>query len=245
MLPLDSQWRDESGRRAALADYLHARPAIVVPGYFECANLCSVVLQGLAAGLAATPLRAGRDFEVAVISIAPLETPAAARRRRDAVLGVSPERHAGWHFLTADDAAIRRVTQALGYRYAYDEPGHQYAHAAGLAIVGRDGRIARVLYGVAFASDALANAIAQAGATAKPHPAPAPQNGGALEASTSGDPPPTWLLCFHYDPRTGRYSFAAMTAVRGAGLVALLALAAGVVRLLRRERTQSGKAAER
>jgi hypothetical protein len=39
-----------------------------------------------------------------------------------------------------------------------------------------------------------------------------------------------WLLCFHYDPTSGRYTLAAMNAARLAAGAALIALAAFIVR---------------
>jgi hypothetical protein len=65
--------------------------------------------------------------------------------------------------------------------------------------------------------------------------APPPSGAGAA----------TWLLCFHYDPKTGRYSFVAMNAVRAAGLLALIALAGYAIASWvreRRERRDSARA---
>ena len=44
------------------------------------------------------------------------------------------------------------------------------------------------------------------------------------------------LYCFHYDPKSARYSFAVMRLVRAAGVTTVLALVAAVLVLRRRER---------
>lgn len=226
-LPLHAVFTDESGRRSELGAWLRPRPAIVVPAYFGCSNLCTTTLRATRAALDAAGLRAGRDVDVVAISIAPLETPALAREKKRDVLGdEATQRDDGWHFLTGDEAAIEQVTRPLGYRYAYVAAERQYAHAAGIAVAGTDGHIARVLYGVAFPPRDLRAALASAtGRT--------PTLDSRIETSSTAA---SWLLCFHYDPATGRYTFVAMNAARAAGLLALAGLAGYATLAWRRER---------
>jgi protein SCO1/2 len=51
------------------------------------------------------------------------------------------------------------------------------------------------------------------------------------------------LLCFHYDPETGRYGFVIMNIVRVAGALTVLVIVFGIVRSLRRERRLAHRAA--
>ena len=55
------------------------------------------------------------------------------------------------------------------------------------------------------------------GATAGFQPVAAQPAADAVQADSDASP---WLLCFHYDPATGRHTFAAMAAVRSAALLA-------------------------
>ncbi|MFO1397013.1 MAG: SCO family protein [Burkholderiales bacterium] len=210
VLPRDAAFVDEQGRRITLGDLLDHRPAIVVPAYFACSNLCGVMARGVASGLAASGLVAGRDVEVVVVGIDPAETSADALAKKRDTVGADA---AGWHFLVGGESAVALVTRALGYRYAYDARERQFAHAAGIALTAPGGRVTHVLYGVAYSADALRAAI---------H--------GAEPAPTTTE----WLLCFHYDPATGRYTMAAMAAVRLAALAALAALATFMWRTRRR-----------
>lgn len=231
VLPMNARFNDEHGRSVRLSDVVHDRAAIVVPAYYGCSNLCTIVLRGVAASLRASALRAGHDVDVVAVSIAPLETPALALAKKREVLGDDMrDARNGWHFLTGNDAAIGRVTRALGYRYTYVAAEKQYAHASGIAIVAPDGRIARVLYGVAFPPAELRDALAAA------RSATASNAVAVVDATASEGAVSKWLLCFHYDPKTGRYSFAAMNSVRAAGLLALAALVGYAVTAWRRER---------
>ncbi|HXR56274.1 MAG TPA: SCO family protein [Casimicrobiaceae bacterium] len=231
VLPMNARFNDEHGRSVRLSDVVRDRAAIVVPAYYGCSNLCTIVLRGVAASLRASGIRAGRDANVVAVSIAPLETPALALAKKREVLGSAmADAGDGWHFLTGNDAAIGRVTRALGYRYTYVAAEKQYAHASGIAIVAPDGHIARVLYGVAFPPAELRDALAAA------RDATARNTGSVPDVPASQGAVSKWLLCFHYDPKTGRYSFAAMNAVRAAGLLALAALVGYAATAWRRER---------
>ena len=223
-LPLDAAFADEHGRRSRLGDYLGERPALIVPAYYGCSNLCGIVLHSLATSLRSSGLHAGREMEILVVSISPLDTPAdALSKKRNVLAGSTSDEAGGWHFLTGDGAAISELMTALGYRYAYDETERQYAHPAGVAVAAPNGRIARVLYGATFPANELQEAIAFA-------------TDARIDAPLLQSSVRKWLLCFRYDPLTGRYSFAAISAVRAAALVALLALGGYTARAWWRER---------
>lgn len=226
VLPLDARFVDEHGRAVRLGNYFGSRPAIVVPVYYGCGNLCGVVLNGLASALRAAALVPGRDVEVIAIGIAPLETPSDAMRKKAAVLGAQDP--GGWHFLTGHDDAIEIAARVLGYRYAWDDATHQYAHASGMVIVSPSGRTTSALFGVDFAPADLRAAIAQA------------RDEMRASDTSPATPARTWLLCFHYDPQTGRYSVVAMNAVRAVALVVLAALGVVFVRARWRE-TRHGR----
>jgi len=227
-LPLAARFVDEYGKSVRLGDYLAERPSLLVPAYYGCANLCGIVLNALAAGIASSHLRAGRDVDIVVVSISPLDRPSDALVKKREILGARPAGEGyGWHFLTGDEKQIAALAGALGYRYAFDAAQGQYAHASGVAVVAPEGRVARVLYGAAFPARDLEQAIKAASSVS-----------GGGEGSIAGSAR-TWLLCFHYDPHTGRYSFAAMEAVRTAALLALVALVAYVARMAWRDRRRS------
>jgi protein SCO1/2 len=228
-LPLDAPFTDEEGRTANLGGYLAGRPAILVLGYYGCSNLCSLVLSGLSTSLHVAGLRAGRDVDVIVASIAPFDTPAAALQRKRSVLGGDDARDAGgWRFLTGDERSIARLADALRYRYAPVDAERQYAHATGIVFVSPDGHVGKTLYGIAFAPQALRDDLRAAGL----HEV----SDASLRSDSTGNGATQWLLCFRFDPQTGRYHFLAMNAVRLAALAALLAIALFIGRFVARER---------
>jgi protein SCO1/2 len=220
-LPLDAQFRDKAGAAVQLASYFASRPVIVVLTYFECPNLCGALLSALTTRLQRIDLSVGRDFDVVVASIEPRDTAAAAARKKQAYVALYDRRGAarGWHFLTADESAIARLTRAAGFHYARDAVSGQYAHPAGLLLATPQGRIARYFPGVDFPERELKY--------------------GLIEASSDriGSPADRlWLLCYHYDAATGKYAPAIEGALRASGLLTIAVLGGAIAMWLRRER---------
>ena len=125
----------------------------------------------------------------------------------------------GWHFLTGDEATIQQLTQAVGFRYAYDEKIQQYAHPSGIMILTPDGKLSRYFYGIEYA--------------------PRDVRLGLVEASAGkiGSPvDQVLLLCFHYDPTTGKYGLIITRALQLSGLVMMLALGGFMLISSRRDR---------
>jgi len=221
-LPLDTPLRDESGAPVTLGKYFGKKPVVLVFVYFECPMLCTLELNGLVRNLKVLKtMSAGKEFEIVTLSIDPTETPALARAKKAGYIKKydRPGAEAGWHFLTGDKASIERLTGVAGFRYAYDPKSKQYAHPAGLTVATPEGRIARYIYGVDFPGAALRYALIEA------------------SAGKIGDPVDKLLLmCFHYDPSTGRYNFAVMSVIRALGVVTLTGLLGYTGLMLRRER---------
>ena len=207
-LPLDAVLRDEAGRQVRLGDYFHGAPVILVLDYLRCRTLCGFVLQDVADALSRVPLTAGRDYQVLSISIDPRDGPADARAARAKYISrfgdaASP----GWHFLTGTKAASAAVAAAVGFPYRYDAAVDQYVHPAGITVATPAGRVARYILGIGYRPLDLRLALTDAGGEAIATPAAE-----------------VLLLCYCYDPGTGRYSFAIQNITRalcGATVIAI------------------------
>lgn len=226
-VPLDLDFRDSSGREVRLGDYFDGRPVILSLVYYECPMLCDLTLSGLAQSLKPLDFAMGEDFEVVTVSFDPGEGPAVAAeaKRRYLPRYGRAEAEDGWHFLTGDDAEIRRLADAVGFRYAYDEESDEYAHAAGIVMVTADGTISRYFFGTDHPAKDLRLGLVETA-------------GGSI-----GSPVDQILLyCYHYDPALGRYSAATMNLVRAGGAATVLALAVFIFVMLRRERRRAAEA---
>ena len=223
-VPLDTTFRDESGRTVRLGDYFGRRPVVMVFAYYDCPMLCTQVINGLSSALAVLSMDPGKDFEIVTVSFNPADTPASAsakkavyleRYKRDGAAG-------GWHFLVGDPPSIDRLTKAAGFRYVWDEQTKQFAHPSGVIVLTPDGRLARYLFGIEYGPRDLRFALVEA-------------SNGKI-----GNPADQLLLyCYHYDPMTGRYGLVVMRTLRIAGVATVLALGTFVFVMVRREKRQA------
>ncbi|HET6898577.1 MAG TPA: SCO family protein [Vicinamibacteria bacterium] len=222
VVPLDAVFRDESGRTVKLGDYFGRRPVVLSLAYYECPMLCTVTLNGLASALDVLSFDPGRDFEVVTVSFEPKETPALAAAKKASYLRryKRPGAAAAWHFLTGDADQIRRLTDAVGFRYVWDDATRQYAHASSVMVLTPDGRLARYLYGVEYAPKDLRFAIVEA------------SQGRILSPVDR-----LLLYCYHYDPALGRYGKSVMAMLRVAAVLTLGGIGAMIFGLRRRDGT--------
>lgn len=219
----DLQFRDSDSRTVRLGDWLNGeRPVLLTFAYHTCPMLCSLVLDGAADALAATDLRAGEDFAVVNVSFDPRDTPArAAEAKARYVAQVAPQQpdiadH--WHFLTGDEAAVRRLAEEAGFGYAWDAQTAQYAHQAVLVFLSPEGRITRYLYGIGYAERDVRLALVESG-----------------EGTIGSTLDRLILTCFQYDAHARSYTPAVLTIMKLGGGLLLLMLAAFFVPLWLRE----------
>jgi len=221
-VPLDLKFTDETGREVALGEFFGHRPVILALVYYECPMLCTQVLNGVVSALGVLNFDAGREFDVVAVSINPKEGPGLAAQKKHAYLDryKRPQTASGWHFLTGKEENIQRLAAAVGFRYAFDEQIQQYAHGAGIEVLTPRGVISKYFYGIEFSARDL--------------------KFGLIEASEEhiGSPIDDFLLlCYHYDPMTGKYGTIAIDAVRIGAVATMLGLGTFLFVSLRKERT--------
>ncbi len=221
-VPLDLKFKDENGKDVVLGDYFEqGRPVVISLVYFSCPMLCNMVMDGLTQSIANIKLTPGKDYEVLTISFDHRDTPSLAMEKKKIYSRRygRPGTDEGWHFLTTDEATVRKITSAVGFRYAWDPKTNQFAHGTMTIVLTPDGKISRYLFGIDYPSRDLRL--------------------GMVEASKGviGSPADTLLLlCYHYDPATGKYSKNAMNFVRAGGVATVLGLGGFIVILSRRPR---------
>lgn len=222
-IPLEAEFRDENGKPVQLKQYFDGRkPVVLTMVYFECPMLCTEVLNGLIRTLRVLPsnFAVGKDFDILTVSFDPRETPelAAAKKKNYLAQYKKPEAGSGWHFLTGNEESIRRLTQAVGFRYVYDQRLGQYAHAAAIMLLTPQGKVSRYLYGVDYPPKDLRLGLTEA------------SNGkiGGLSEQIL-------LLCYHYDPVIGKYSLLTLRLVQIGGVITLLALGTFLFVMFRRD----------
>lgn len=210
-VPLDLEFRNESGEVVRLGDYFNDKPVILALVYFSCPSICNLILNGMVAGVDnnTMSINLGNDFEILTVSIDPREQPELAQAKKSNYLK-QLRREGGenaWHFLTGEDDAIEDLAQAVGYRYYYDELTNQFAHASGIIILTPQGIVSSYYLGMEYLPQNLELALMDA----------SDNRIGSLVRQLV-------LLCYAYDPAQGTYSFYIMRVVRFTGMSVVLGI---------------------
>jgi protein SCO1/2 len=219
-IPLDLVFTDENGREVRLGEYFGKRPVILALVYYECPMLCTQVLNGLVTALSVMKFEPGKEFEVVAVSFNPREGPGLASQKKENYLKRYDRPHtaAGWHFLTGKEESIRKLTDAVGFRYEYDDQIKQYAHGAGIELLTPKGVLSRYFYGIEFSARDIRLGVIEASEE---------RIGTAIDDML--------LFCYHYDPATGKYGPAVLRMVRLGGVATVLVFLSFLAVNLRRE----------
>lgn len=219
-IPLDLEFLDEAGRRVRLGEYFGRRPVVLTLVYYECPMLCTQVLNGLVSSLDVLSFEPGREFELVTVSFDAREGARLAAAKKEVYLRRYKRAGAAqaWHFLTGDEVSIRKLAEAVGFRFAFDPEKNQFAHASGIILITPQGRVSRYFYGIEYAPKDLRL--------------------GLVEAADNriGSPVDQLLLyCYEYDPVKGKYGAVVMSFVRLGGALTVAGLLALIVILRRRD----------
>jgi protein SCO1/2 len=240
-IPLELTFRDESGAQVQLAKFFDGKkPVLLTPVYYGCPMLCTQVLNSLVRAVRPLSLAPGKDFEILTYTINPAEEPALATEKRDKYLSLLGREGAekGWHWVSPlplpagepvlaangepagpGTDAIHALSSSVGFRYYFDRETGEYAHEPGFVVLTPDGRISKYFFGIDYSALDLRLALVEA---------------SEGEVGTVVD---RILMCFHYDPKAGKYGFALTSSLRITGLVFLAALFGFIFLQLRRDRS--------
>jgi protein SCO1 len=220
-VPLELAFTDDSGQQVSLGRYFGQGPVVLTLNQLHCKNLCPVELEGLIDGLNGVPFALGQQFTMLTVSIDPRETPQdAADAKARGLRGYARKQGStGWHVLTGDEQAIETLEQAVGFNAVYDPQEDEFAHPAGVILLTPDGQISRYIYGIDFSSSDLRLGLTEAG-----------------KGSVGSLVDRALLVCYHYDPLTGRYTPLVVGLMQGGAAAGVLGLGGLLAWLIHRGR---------
>jgi protein SCO1/2 len=219
------KFTDERGYPFELKQWFPGKqPVVLLLGYYSCPAMCGQVLDAAFSALSDVDLQPGEHYRVLNVSIDPKETPDLAKARKQSYL---PRlRKTGgedsWRVLVGDEENTKRLADQMGFRFYWSEATGQFAHPPSLIVLTPEGKVSRIIVNTAFDPSDVRLAIVEA-------------SGGALGSFWDQ----VRLNCLTFDAKTNTYSLAAMTLMRIAGAVTLVALAVMIWVMLRRERRQT------
>jgi protein SCO1/2 len=223
-LPLDLPFVDETGKAVHLGDYFGKRPVILSLVYYQCKILCPEEIDGLVGALEMLRLQPGRDFDVVFVSIDDRETPAIAASEKAFYMKRygRPQDNGGWHFLTGQEPAIRKLASTVGFGFVPmagpDGKMTQFAHASAIELATPEGRLAQYYLGVEFSPKDLQLGLVEA-------------SHGKIGSLVDN----LLTYCYRYDPTLNRHTLMYIRLYQAGGLLTVLLLGGFLIINFRRD----------
>lgn len=190
-LPVGTPLVDENGKNVVFADYLkNGRPVVLLPIFYKCNGVCYTELESLTKMLVkestvstkktADSVVPGRDFDLVVVSVHPKETPDLANAKKAQMMEVfrlgwekltEEERNelektlqGGMHFTVGKPEDVKKLTDAMGFYFTYNEKKDWVNHPAAAAFVSTGGKIMGYNTGPTFATKTMRVGVQDAAA---------------------------------------------------------------------------------
>ena len=214
-IPLDLWFLNENSDTVTLRQLID-KPTIMCFVYFDCPNLCSPLMDGVAEVVSKLDLSLGTDYEVITISFNTRDTPEKAREKKvNFVQRISKENQAHWIYLTGIQENISAITSAIGFKYKAQ--GLDFAHASAIFVLSPQGKITRYLYGLTYLPFDVKMALIEA-----QKGIPRPTINRILE------------YCFAYNPGSQTYTLQ-VTRILG-GIIVFVALVVFIVLIVKKRK---------
>jgi len=197
------------------------KPVALMLGYYSCPAMCGQVLDAVLWSLSQVALEPGEDYSILSVSIDPKEDASIAKQRKAAFLPrlMKTGGDQAWRVLTGTKEASAALAAQVGFNYYWSEATKQFAHPPSVIFLTPEGKVSRIIVNTYFEPEDMRLALVEA-------------SDGAL--GTFWDQ--VKLNCLTFDARTSTYSVTIMTIMRIGGAITVLALAAMIWVMLRRER---------
>jgi protein SCO1/2 len=222
-VPLDATFQDETGRTVKFGDMLQGKPTMLLPMFFGCNGVCRLEVEELFGMLEKDKdIQAGKDFNLILLSINPTETPQFASEKKKAILAVYHVNGAdtGVHGLVGSMENIRKVTDAIGFRYAYNPTTQQINHPAGMMFLDKTGVVRGYIFGKDYPTVVVAN------------------NLKAAAQGVQGEKPQIILLgCVMVDPVTGKRTLIIENLMKVIGTSTALVLGGSILYMTKKYKT--------
>ncbi|MEO8665505.1 MAG: SCO family protein [Ignavibacteria bacterium] len=208
---------DENGKPVDVKSLI-TKPTLFSLVYFRCPGICSPLLNGVMTVVDKTELEPSKDYNLITISFDQSEDYKLAAGKKESYLAGLDKKipQESWRFLTGDSANIKRIADALGFKF--QRQGNDFMHGAAIMMVSPEGKIVRYLYGTDYLPFDLKMAVIEA---------------------AEGKSVPTinklMKLCFSFDPE-GRKYVLNITRIAGGSVLLLLGIFIGVLTLKRKKK---------
>jgi protein SCO1/2 len=217
---------DENNKTVPLSSFFKPHhPVILSPVYFSCPGLCNFHLNGLTETLKSLDWSPGNQFEIVAFSFDAKEKSDVALKKKENYLKVYDRSgtESGWHFVTADQETITKLTQQVGFKFKWNEKVNEWSHASAAIVTSDNGTISRYLHGIQFEARDIKLALNEA------------SNGKVGNIVDS-----VMLYCFKYDRHQSKYGLQVYRVMQLGGALTIAILAMWLIPVMIRAKRENG-----
>lgn len=219
-LPENLTFTNQYEEKVGLAAQVANKPTVLVLSWLECPNLCSMLLDNLAAVVQKLPFDSD-EYQIVVASIDPREDSETSRAAIERLTGKYGQIVNDWTFLTGEQDAIDSLAASVGFRYEYDAEQDSFAHPAGFVVLAPGGTVSRYLFNMAPTAPDLKLALLD-----------------AADGEIGSPVDQLVLRCYRFDADSGRYNFVVMRVIQVVALIFIIAMVALIWWMRRRHGRQ-------
>ncbi len=164
-IPSDIELVNSGGDTVRMGElFEQGKPILFNPGYYECPQLCSLIRNGVFKAMQELNWNPGEDYTIVSFSFDSTEAAGLADSVKKHYIKRFDREGAseGWHFMTGSGEQVRRLTQAVGFGFKYDDTNDQIAHQSAIIFASPQGKITRYLYGIQYKTLDVKNALYKA-----------------------------------------------------------------------------------
>lgn len=209
VVDMSLEFTGSDGEKRPLRDFTReGKPTLLIPVYYRCPGLCSLTINETIRLVNELTLTLGKDYTLIALSFNAAETPELAKSKAENVFGELSNREAaerGWKFLVGEQLEIDTLLTQLSFQYVRD--GAEFQHVSSIYVLSPEGKISQLFSGIDPSPWSVKLAIVEASDG---------KVGNILHQAL--------LSCFRFDPKEGRYTFAAFTTVRVGGMIGLMCI---------------------
>lgn len=223
-IDLNTEVTNEKGEKVLLSQFFSSRkPVVFSPVYYNCPGLCNFHLNGVIDVMKTIDWTPGKEFQMVVLSFDPKETAIDAEKKKEIYLQMygKMETADGWHFLTADESTIQKLTNSVGFQFKWNEKANEWSHASAAIVLTPEGKISRYLHGIQFEGRDLKLALNE-----------------AVDGKIGTVLDKAMLYCFKYDTHQSKYGLQVFRVMQLAGAATVAILAAWLIPVMIRAKRE-------
>ena len=223
-IDLNMPVRNEAGEIVPLSTFFTNGEAVMLsPMYFNCPGLCNFHFNGVVDALKKIDWNPGEKFQIIAFSFDAREGADLAKKKKANYMKLygRPGTENGFHFVTAEQSTIDKLTSQLGFFFKWNDTAGEWSHASAAIMISPQGKITRYLHGVEFDARDMKLALNETASG---------KVGNLMDAAI--------LFCFKYDEHKSKYGLQVFRVMQLAGAAMVLLLSFWLLPFLIRSRRE-------